>query len=278
LLDIKTVPILTNINSRWQKSSLDIVYQIPAISTELFVGPNYTYFKRRNQDNSAIDFYNEVTQSGPGLTLSYTDYSQAGSQISPESGQGVLLRWNKFLESEYRENFDYFFIQFQKYFSKWLPKHHVIYLQGRGQWIDNKLVGLSNYVTTVGDFRYSSAMNPFYVMRGYDSGYFVGRNLLNYNFEYRFPIKNLYRTSGTSPIFLKRFHGAVVTDGIHLDGFIQNLGEPTVKERSYHSAGLEFKTDLTLWYHMPLTYTVGLYWTLSKPVNEQVTMFTLQSQ
>ncbi len=278
IFDIKTIPILTNINSRWQKSSLDIMWQLNPISTELFFGPNYTYFKRRNEDSSAIDYYTEVTQSGPGLTLSYADYSQAGSQISPESGQAALLRWNKYLESDYRENFDYFFLHLQKYFSKWLPKRHVIYLQARGQWIDNKLVGLSNYVTTVGDFRYANSMNPFYVMRGYPPGYFIGRNLLNYNVEYRFPIMNIYRTSGTSPIFLKRFHGAVVTDGINVEGFIENLGTPVTRDTSYHSAGLEFKTDLTLWYHMPLTYTAGVYWSLSKPKNEQTVMFSLQSQ
>jgi hypothetical protein len=121
-------------------------------------------------------------------------------------------------------------------------------------------------------------MNPFYVMRGYPPGYFIGRNLLNYNVEYRFPIMNIYRTSGTSPIFLKRFHGAVVTDGINVEGFIENLGTPVTRDTSYHSAGLEFKTDLTLWYHMPLTYTAGVYWSLSKPKNEQTVMFSLQSQ
>jgi hypothetical protein len=92
--------------------------------------------------------------------------------------------------------------------------------------------------------------------------------MANYTLEYRFPIMSMYRGSDTTPLFLRRLHGALVADGIQLDGYAYKESlqpsafpfEPVPKWKIFGDVGAELKLDITLGYHFPLTVYGGVYW------------------
>lgn len=91
----------------------------------------------------------------------------------------------------------------------------------QGQYID----GIATFADLDTTFQYPVFANtnlPQYVMRGFRSGQFVGKTMNNVSLEYRFPLNYIYRGAGTAPFFLRRLHGAMVADGIQLDGFVYN--------------------------------------------------------
>jgi hypothetical protein len=152
----------------------------------------------------------------------------------------------------------------QKYFSRWLPAHNVIMARAQGQWMDGPAT-LPDYATTSSIQLYANLPSPFYIMRGYPTGTFLGRSLANYDLEYRFPITEINRGAGTTPLFLRQLHGAVVNDGISVDGYAFNsktqaFEKVSNKWKTFWDTGVELKADITLGYQLPLTVYGGVYW------------------
>jgi hypothetical protein len=104
---------------------------------------------------------------------------------------------------------------------------------------------------------------PEYSLRGYQRGQIFGKNLINLNLEYRFPIKSIYRGSGTDPIFFKRISGAFIADGASADGAfidpIENIIENISTNRWFWSAGFETHIETTLGYVFPISFVAGFY-------------------
>ena len=99
-------------------------------------------------------------------------------------------------------------------------------------------------------------------MRGYGPAQFFGRNIWNTNLEYRFPVSTIERGSGTDAYFLKRIIGAVVVDGIGVDGF--GLSEnlvliPKKSNESIWSSGVEMKLETTMGNVLPVNFVLGYY-------------------
>lgn len=156
----------------------------------------------------------------------------------------------------------------------------------QGRWIEEQ-VSLANYESTYSYLLYGNSLFPQYVMRGYRSGEFFAKSLANYTLEYRFPIMKTYRGAGTNPIFIKQFHGAVVADGIQLDGFAYNddLKDTTAfpfeqlpKWKSFWDVGFELKADITLGYQFPMTVYYGVYWGLDKHIQKDSPQYGLGLQ
>jgi hypothetical protein len=155
----------------------------------------------------------------------------------------------------------------QKYFSGWIS-HHVFMARFQGQYIDGR-VSSANYAYNLGsapsaNIAGGGAISPFYIARGFLNGQFLGKNINTANFEYRFPIKNIYRgPNDTTPIFFKRLHGAIVADGVNVDGFIYRWDseryENADRQRVFWSTGAELKMDMTVGYHIPMTASFGYY-------------------
>jgi hypothetical protein len=268
-LDLSTRVSNTSIKFRQQNYEIDSLWEIPAISTDLkagvgvqWLGRNYTF----------ADAHTEAY--GPSLLASYNDINMSGAQISPESGQTADFSVTGFFkgQKEDQEDFRLYQLSIQKYFSKWLPRHNAILIRAQGQFIDkaptsnpdpriNTAVAYDAFSLAYNPF--ANGPTPFYIMRGYMNGQFLGRSLANYTFEYRFPIAYPYSGSGTTPLFLRRIHAALIADGISVDGYSYNKSiehyERVNSWRSFWSAGAELKFDVTLGYHIPATFYLGLY-------------------
>jgi hypothetical protein len=98
---------------------------------------------------------------------------------------------------------------------------------------------------------------------------------LNNTVEYRFPLKQLNRGFGTAPVFLKRFHGALVADALSLDGFYYDKNEVYQRWQKWDvftSAGAEVKLDLTIGYHFGVTGYLGIYKAFDRRLSQENTV------
>jgi hypothetical protein len=261
-LDYHTSIPNTALRFRQQSYEVDALWEVNQISTDLYAGLGYSWIGR---DYERTLRSTNTEASGPSLIANYSNINVTGAQISPETGysthfSATSYAGNSAIETE---SYNMYQLSAQKYFSKWLPRHHAIMVRAQGQYIDKKDISAANDAFTVPYSPFVNNLSPFYIMRGYLSGQFLGRSLANYTFEYRFPILYTYSGSGTTPIFLKRIHAALLADGITIDGYSYNkttaLYEPVNPWHSFWSTGAELKLDLTVGYHFPITFYFGFY-------------------
>ncbi len=258
--DYHTRILNTAYEFRQQLYEADALWEISELSPYLLAGIGYRGILR----TFALPADLRTESSGPTLLARYSDTAMSGAQISPESGQSLYFASTHFLQgSSEQEEFNLYELSLQKFYSaNWLPRHHAVMLRAQGQFIDRS-VNAANSAITVAFNSFSNDLAPTYLMRGYLNGQFLGRSLANYTLEYRFPISYPYRGFDSLPFFIKRVHGALVADAATVDGFAFNLGlgryERVDSWKSFWSAGAELKFDLTLGYHIPITFYLGAY-------------------
>lgn len=205
--------------------------------------------------------------AGPFAQLVYKNYEQNLFQISPQSGWGGLVR----LEKNYKvydevlnvaEDYEKLALSWTGFASPWVPKHHAL---------KAKVTGLATFADTVrsrfgasssSTFLEADGLAPQFVMRGYGSAQFFGRSMWNTNLEYRFPISRLERGSGSDAYFLRRVSGAVIVDGIGVEGsgLAENRSfQPLKLNESIWNSGVEFKLETTVGYILPMNFILGYY-------------------
>lgn len=272
--DLQTAVINTSLRFRVQELSADAQWELTGLSTDLYAGVGYGWRKRNYSATASLGPL-DLESTGPSLIVHYFDLVKSGAQISYESGQAWDFMATQYLpgsdSGKGREDFRLYQASFEKYFSKWLPSHHAILLRGQAQYIDkNVTVGNDNFSVP---YRSLPGTNSLFLMRGYLVGQFLAQSAANYNFEYRFPIANVYRGAGTTPLFLRKIHGALIADGITLDGYSYNLDSQKYDRvdsswKPFWTVGAELKFDLTLGYHIPVTWFFGGYLALDSQYNK----------
>ncbi len=209
-----------------------------------------------------------IKRTGPFAMLSYTNYTQSGAQISPESGGGAYLGIFDYVPKDGYVSHWQYWLGGEKYLNTFLPKHHALMIRAKGAYTPDRIPALFGVSTDSLVFIPDNPL-PEYIMRGYQRGQFYGKNLINLNLEYRFPLWNVYRGSGTDPLFLRRLSGAFVGDGVATDGFFVNtdtgMTESVSMKRSFWSAGFEARLETTLGYVFPVTLVVGVYDAFNAP-------------
>lgn len=211
-------------------------------------------------------YYSNSQHWGPFTQLTYKNYEQNLFQISPQSGWGALLKFEKNLKLQSEgdasvRDFERAALSWIGFASPWLPQHHAL---------KAKISGLFTFSSNLARFGASSSSTfvesdgllPQFVMRGYTPAQFFGRNLWNTNFEYRFPISQIERGSGTDPYFFKRLSGAFVIDGIAVDGAALNKDltlQGLKLNESIWSTGAELKLESSIGYVLPLNFILGYY-------------------
>lgn len=204
---------------------------------------------------------------GPYLQLSYLDYEQTLFQISPESGWGGLLKQERNLKL--RDETDFVARDYDKttftlvgFASPGLPRRHALKAQLSGLWTSPDVFARYG-VSSMSAFYEQDLLLPQFVARGYAPAQFYGAKMWNFNLEYRFPITDLDTGSGTDPYFLKRLSGAIVTDGLGVEGAGLEADETTVRplrlNESIWSTGAEFHLETTLGYILPVNFVLGYY-------------------
>ncbi len=210
-----------------------------------------------------------VKRTGPTAYFGYANYSQAGAQISPESGLGFYLGATHFIQQNDYLSHSQYLAGGEIYFSRFLPQHNSIMLRLNGLHTPEKIPSLYGAATESLVFVPDSPA-PQYIFRGYKRGQIYGRNLATLNAEYRFPIKNIYAGSGTDPLFLRRLSGAFVVDGAAADGVLlleeSSPGYQMIRmNHQFWSAGVEAKLETTLGYLFPVNIVIGYYAPLNSP-------------
>ena len=211
-----------------------------------------------------------TVRNGADVALTYQDVSQRGYQISPEDGGTAAVIHRHYFEKLGNIGYDETDVSVSKYFSWLLPEHHAIGLFSNFAWapaLNRTILGRS---TVGGNYQNGLIQNAF-VMRGYQSGVFLGKDMLTGTFEYRFPLLYSYRSFGTAPLFFRRLHASVFLDGITLDGVAYRddiKAYQTEKFGTFHlGTGLELKADTTLFYFLPVQFIVGAYYGLDRALN-----------
>ncbi|MBC7421720.1 MAG: hypothetical protein H7328_13405 [Bdellovibrio sp.] len=204
---------------------------------------------------------NHTQHWGPYVQTAYIDYTQNIFQISPEKGWGAFLRYESNQNSLNSRDFNRAMGTLLGYYSELLPKHHVLMARLNGLMTFESVsarFGSSNAAR----FYSSDILVPQFVLRGYLDGQFYGRSLASFNGEYRFPVVELERGSGSDPFFAKRISGALLIDGLSVEGGSITEAK-TFQARSLNdtvwNSGIEFKLETTIGYVLPVNFVLGFY-------------------
>ncbi len=241
---------------RFQQAEITAAWQATGWSKDLYLGGGWNYTARTYPNVSAF-------QNGPMLFANYSDIVQSGAQISPETGQSARFEVTSFLKGgNQTQQFQQYNLFAEKYFAKWLPRHHAIMLRWQSQYISQS-VNAGNYAFTLPFNPFGSLPTGLFILRGYRAGSLLGKTLNNVSFEYRLPLSYLYRGAGTSPLFIRRLHAALLAEGAAVDGLAYNpqssLYEVVPNNKIFASSGLELKADITLGFSFPITLVAGFY-------------------
>ncbi len=147
-----------------------------------------------------------------------------------------------------------------------LVSGHRVLLQGRSLLAPNlpfsQVIALGD--RNVGGNYLINLVNSQFLLRGYPSGAFIGRKVVNANLEFVLPSVEVLRGWGTFPFFLRNLEFVAFTDGIAVDG----AGFSTEANRYlrsglseyYLGSGAELRLYASAAYHMPINFTFGLYY------------------
>ncbi|MGE3972932.1 MAG: hypothetical protein AB7F59_00245 [Bdellovibrionales bacterium] len=204
--------------------------------------------------------------AGPAVQLSYLNATQKPTQISPRKGQEALLDYQYFLPSWGNTEFYNLRANGAIYISPWLPDRHAMMLRTRSIFSPrNRSILLGT--PAGGDYTLSYLSESPYLVRGYPVGEFVGWSLITNTFEYRFPLTDSPGDLGTFPVLFRRWHAGVFVDSATLEGayYAKDIrGTRTSYLGSFFwSTGMEFRSDITLGFHIPAMLKLGLYYGLN---------------
>jgi hypothetical protein len=211
-------------------------------------------------------YLNRSQHWGPYLVTTYKHYEQNIYQISPESGWGALLKFEKNYKLSDETNVvakDYEKASFtvNAFANTGLPKRHVIKARASGMMTFSSVLGRYGASSSAA-FSEQDGLLPQFVLRGYPPAHFYGRSIWNTNLEYRFPVSQIERGSGTDAYFFKRLTGAVVFDGLGVDGngLAENLTLQNLKaNESLWNSGIELKLESTIGYVLAMNFVLGYY-------------------
>jgi len=204
--------------------------------------------------------------AGPAVSLGYSNATQKPTQITPETGGSFIVDYQQFFASLGNVDFARTRANGTYYISALLPKRTALMAKVQSVWSQrNRSVLLGS--TAGGDYSLSLQSEIPYVVRGYPIGEFVGWSVATGSLEYRFPIIDSPMGQDTTPIFLRRWHGAVFADTVTLDGVYYNQNTNTSALTGlgsfYYGTGAELRSDMTLGYHLPATLRFGVYYGLN---------------
>jgi hypothetical protein len=207
---------------------------------------------------------------GPYVQVGYKNIQQTLFDIYPASGWGALVQIQNQKSTKADApsslgDYDQATGALVGYHSRWLPDDHSLY--GKISFLHtfqkvSTRFGTSNGISP----SLSDSAMPDFVLRGYGVGQFYGSRMVNFNTEYRFPVRTLNSGSGTYMYYLKRINGAIVVDGLTVSGggFDKNdMLKAQNMDRSFWSAGAEARLETTMGYLLPVNFIFGYYQPLS---------------
>jgi WD40-like Beta Propeller Repeat len=257
------------VQRQFSEAAIDVGFFVPGLSNK--------WAGTLGWDSSALQATGTSTQRhGPAAQFGYNNSKQKGLEISPERGGTFSVSHRHFLPSISTYEYDVTDLHLAKYFSAksltggLLPERHVLALFSYGSYaprLRDSVFGVSsmstNYMTLPGV--------RGVVMRGYNSGTFIGKNVISGTAEYRFPLSYSHSGFGTKPLFLQRWHAGIFVDCLTLDGFAYNYSSQAYASAKagefFYGTGAELKLDTTIGYALPVQFIFGLYYGTNRDSN-----------
>jgi hypothetical protein len=206
---------------------------------------------------------------GPSVSFTYADLSLAGIQISPENSKTLTFGATQYVKNGDDLNHNQYVLSGSIYSNKWLPARNAVMAKVNAIHTPDK-ISAAYGASTASLALAQDTVGPNFLMRGYLPGHFIGRNMVNTNLEYRFPIRDIYRGQGTDPFYVKRLHGALILDGVMTEGLAYNSSQKSYSSSDFGdkfwSFGAELKLETTLGYVLPVQLVVYSYLPQNKEV------------
>ncbi len=214
---------------------------------------------------SALEFSNQIyIRQGPQLELSYRNMKQRPRDISASSGWKGQLGHRNFLADLGTVSYGESYGHLGTYWSNWLPERHVFYAALNGSYapkLNNSFFATS---TLAGPFFNPQLTNATFLQRGYPTGIFIARNIVNTNLEYRFPLLDFFKGWTSPPLFFRNLQGSFIFDASTLDGRFNNSATGTSQftefGRWFTGYGMELEAKVNVGFHVPIALTLGLYY------------------
>ncbi len=205
--------------------------------------------------------------SGPSVGFIYSGSEQdVNTTETTQNSSLVSVTHTEYLEQSSHYSFGRTRAHLYKSSNLFLPQTHSLNLHIKGSHSplmnSNHIIPLGD--KTVGGNYLVNIINSSYIMRGYPTGAFAGKILVNTNIEYKFPLNDIYKTNDLFPLFFKNLTSTIFLDGVavdggYLDSNTENYETSTIEE-PFWSTGIEFNINTTVAYHLPVTFTLGLYY------------------
>ena len=215
---------------------------------------------------SRLDFTsNEFTRQGPQLQVSYSSVKQEGDQISASSGWNAQLGHKNYLADFGNTSYGETYAHLGTFWSSFVPDKHAFYLALNGSYapkLNNTFFATS---TLAGPFQNLNSANTSFLQRGYPTGTFVAKNIVNTNAEYRFPLFSIFKGWTGPPVFFKNLHGSFILDATSLDGRFSSSKTKQLEftefgDKWFTGYGMELHSNMNVGFHVPIKLTLGLYY------------------
>lgn len=243
-------------------------FYLPLLSDRFRGGLGYMFVET---ESIATD----IKRQGPSASIRYSTFVSEDSEGQDNSDpEGLTTDYNtqislghtQFLKQEEFIDYGRSTLSWNQVIKKWLPPGHSFVTQLRGTFAPemkvNQIIALGD--KTVGGNYIASLVTSSFLMRGYPSTTFIGRKMINGNFEYRFPLVDIYRGRELLPLFFKEINASLFVDGVAVDGaaYDSELGGYVRSEldAQYWGAGGELKLATTMAYQFPVTFILGAYY------------------
>ena len=218
-----------------------------------------------------------LIRQGPRVDVSYRNVRSQPWAISGESGWGLSLTHKNFLpnlgNTAYRETS----MNLSTYWSSFTPGRSVLFLGVNGSYVpaSDTLPGFFGVSTLAGPFNSTQQVNTAFLQRGYGSGAILARQIVNINTEFRFPLANIFWGFRSPPAFLNRIYGHLVFDTSTFRGvdYITGQSRGSNFDNWLYGTGLELQAEVSMFYQLPFTLTLGLYTGLNREVSSSLTPF-----
>lgn len=237
-----------------------------------FVQPNIWHMSKNTtlqvsaKQISAKTSTTQYNREGASFMFSYSDIEQTNALSTPFDGQNYYVGMNQYLKSGDNVQQTQFLLGTSQYWPDLLLENHVVYFKLDALYSSDRISPILGMATNSLQLQ-QDPLVPYFVMRGYRQGQFVGETMINPKLEYRFPMREINRGNSTHPIFLRRLHGAFIADGVFLDGRAFHQKDEQFKtvstNQSFWNMGFEFRFEMNVAYQMPLTAIIGIYNPLS---------------
>lgn len=255
----------------FEKRNLGGEFTLP-ISRRWLIGTGYE--KTTSKLNS-----NQLEREGPEV---FSTYSSLLDRRYSEFGSLASVSFKKFLHGPDRVAYDKASFSLGQKASLPFKGDHSLWLGIKGSF-SNQLPRqniLSFGDRSLGANYLVNLTESQFLYRGYPSGSLIGRQLLNGNLEYRFPINELFYGNGTTALFFRSLSGVFFVDAMAVDGlYYEEISKNTGAYRDtgiteiHPSTGAELRLDTNLAYHLPITFILGGYYGMSRQMGENFSLF-----